>query len=123
MYWRNYSDVEIVSEYDTAGPGEYGSIINFDRYVETSDGRRFNRNDRQSAIALATLFEVFDEIYPSEQKEGYLPLDVALRGKPAIATYLIGVHQLTEGEVASEMQVKSSTVRKYLTRFKPYTSS
>jgi len=123
VYWRNYSDVEIVSEYDTAGPGEYGSIINFDRYVETSDGRRFNRNDRQSAIALATLFEVFDEIYPSEQKEGYLPLDVALRGKPAIATYLIGVHQLTEGEVASEMQVKSSTVRKYLTRFKPYTSS
>lgn len=123
MYWRNYSDVEIVSEYDTAGPGEYGRIINFDRYVETSDGRRFERNDRQSAIALATLFEVFDEIYPAEQKEGYVPLHVALRGKPAIATYLVGVHELSEEEVASEMQVKSSTVRKYLTRFKPYTSS
>jgi hypothetical protein len=123
MYWRNYSDVAIVSEYDTAGPGEYGRIINYSIYVETSDGRRFERDDRQAAIALATLFEVFDELHPSEQKEGYVPLQIALKGKPAIATYLIGVRELSEEEVAEVMQVKPPTVRKYLSRFKPYTKS
>jgi hypothetical protein len=123
MRWRNYSDVEIVSEYDTAGPGEHGRILNFNRYVETADGRRFKRGDRQSAIALATLFEIFDELSPSERKEGYVPLCVALKGKPAIATYLMGVHELAEEEVADMMEVKPPTVRKYLSRFKPYTES
>lgn len=123
MRWRSYSDVEVTSEYDTVGPGEYGRIINFRRFVETSDGRRFERNDRKAAIALATLFEVFDELQPSERKDGFVPVEVALEGKPAIATYLVGVHEMTAREVAEVMGVNPATVQKYLTRFKPYTNS
>jgi DNA-directed RNA polymerase specialized sigma24 family protein len=121
MRWRGYSDAELVSEYETTGPGRTGKIINYKRYVETPDGRRFLRNDRKSAIALATLFEVLDQLEPSEAKEGHVSVEAALRGKPAIATFLIGVHEMSMEEVATVMDVAEPTVQKYISRFKPYT--
>lgn len=123
MHWRDYEDVKITSEYDTAGPGKYGRIINYERFVETADGRRFNINKRKSAIALATLFEVLDRLKPSEKKDGFVPTRVAVRGQPAIATYLVGVHEFSVEETAEVMDVNPGTVEKYLSRFKPYTSS
>lgn len=91
--------------------------------TDTADERVFERNSWESAVALQALFEVFENIEPTEVNDGCVPIDVAIEGKPAIATYLLGANDLSPEQVASCMDVERSTVMKYLARFRPDTFS
>lgn len=116
MAYRDYTRTEVIREVEdtTSGAG-----INYVWYVEVEDGRQFERQSWRSAFALAALFEDFDKLDPSEKKERFVPIDIALAGKPTIAAYLAGIHGMSRDEIAERMGVAPSTVQKYLARIDP----
>lgn len=61
----------------------------------------------------------FEYTYVTDAKEGYVPEEIAIEGKPAISVYLCGVHRHSTEEVAEKMGVARETVTKYITRFDP----
>jgi hypothetical protein len=52
-----------------------------------------------------------------ESEEGTIPTEIAIEGKPAIATFLCGVHELPPEQIAKRMNITRDTVLKYLARF------
>lgn len=56
------------------------------------------------------------EIEPPEQKDGLIPVDVALSGNPDIAVYLHGGLLYSSEEVCEIMDVSIETLYKYITR-------
>lgn len=46
-----------------------------------------------------------------------IPVDVAIKGKAAIAVYLVVVGQNSREEVAEKMEVQEDTIRKYITDY------
>ena len=123
MRWRDYDYAEVVSDWDRRKSGTRTYITNPTYYVETSDGDQFKQDGRDTAIALATLLERINDVEVIRQRTDVVPISVAVEGKPAIATYLRGVHEMSIEEIADQMKIKRRTVKKYLNRFRPYTDS
>jgi DNA-directed RNA polymerase specialized sigma24 family protein len=90
--------------------------------IEDSDGRTFERDERRPAVALAALIDVVDLDVDNKQ-EGFVPVEVAVEGQPAIATYLVGVHEYSAKQAGEAMGVEIETIEKYLSRFKPHTDA
>lgn len=94
---------------------EYVLSVSPDYYREEIE---FIRQRWHQARSLAIILNR-DYWCVANAKEGCLPEQFAIEGKPAIATYFCGVHQYTTEEVAEMMDVKRDTVVKYISRFDP----
>ncbi|MFA1610148.1 hypothetical protein [Halobellus rubicundus] len=78
----------------------------------------FVRQEWEQARSLAIILNR-DYEYVAYAEDGMVPQELAIEGKPAIATYLCGVHENSTEEVAEMMDVQRDTVVKYLSRFDP----
>lgn len=67
-----------------------------------------------SRTALISRFGKFETECPPDK----IPTEVAVEGKPAIASYLYVGHKLEKEEIAATMEITESTVTKYLHRFR-----
>lgn len=75
-------------------------------------------DDYRSAIALSVLLQEYDDSV-LDTDERAIPVEIAVDGRPSIATYLRGVHENSREEVGEVMDVSPDTVRKYISRFRP----
>lgn len=92
--------------------------------LETGDGREFNLGVR---LSLYASFAALDSMYgpfPVIEDENRIPIEIAVEGSAALATYLMLVFQAYHdmswkeslNEVAARLDVQEYTVRKYLKR-------
>jgi hypothetical protein len=72
---------------------------------------------RPRIISHTALISRFGEL-ETECSPDKIPTEVAVDGKPAIASYIYGVHELPKEEVADTMDISESTVTKYLHRLR-----
>jgi len=49
--------------------------------------------------------------------EGLIPVEIATRGRPAIASYLHAIHGFDKQEIAEKLDVQKETVRQYWHRY------
>jgi len=120
MASRDYTRSDVIrEEVDTT---YWGHPI-YTWHIEVEDGRQFERDSWRSAYALASLFDRFEKVDPPDKKEGFIPIVIALEGKPAIAAYLAGIHEMSREDIADRIEVAPTTVQKYLARFDPNRSS
>lgn len=71
----------------------------------------------QVAFAFAAIVDRYRNAY-SDLDGNVVPTEIAVDGKPAIASYLRGIQQQSRNEIAKLMDVKDDTVTKYLQRFR-----
>lgn len=114
------TDVDIVSGTEI---GEDRRVIDSEYFVEIAGGEQIERDTIGAAMALATLVDQLGGVAMYEQHKDVVPTKVAIEGMPAIATYLRGVHQMPREKIAEELEVTQETVTKYLTRFRPFSTS
>jgi len=94
--------------------------------LETGDGREFNLGVR---LSLYSSFAALDSMYgpfPVIEDADRIPIEIAVEGSAAIATYLMLVFQAHHdmswkeslNEVANRLDVQEYTARKYLKRIR-----
>lgn len=119
---------EIDDEFQTLREGNNGTLVKGwkidDSWVRGNfeiirDGETVAtiEDDFRAAMACAAVFEEYGEI-ETDVSESLVPVEVALDGNEAIASYLCGVHQVSREETAKIMDVEADTVTKYLNRFR-----
>lgn len=108
---RRYGRFRYTSEYVVSVSPEY-----YNEEVE------FIRQGWHQARCLAIILNR-DYWHVATAEEGMIPEKFAIEGKPAVATYLCGVHQYSTKDVADMMDVKRETVVKYISRFDPQRTS
>lgn len=74
------------------------------------------------AISLAAVVETYGDVELDSERE-MIPLEVALDGNTAIATYLHGVQRLPKAQIAEIMDITEGSVQEYLRRFRPHYNS
>jgi len=96
-------------------PWEYIVTTSPEYFVEEIE---FVRQSGHQARSLAIILDRDYELV-AYAEEGMVPQEIAIEGKPAIATYLCGVYEYTTEEIGEMMNVQRDTVVKYLARFDP----
>lgn len=89
--------------------------------IRSADGdvvAEFEEGDYHSITYCAAIIDRYGDV-TSTDEESLVPVEVAVDGKPALATYLYGVLAWSREEIAEEFDVKEESVRKYLQRFRP----
>ncbi|WP_256544831.1 hypothetical protein [Halobellus inordinatus] len=116
-FTREYGQVRIQKRiYGRRGyPWDYLVLTSPEYFTEEID---FVRQEWHQARSLATILNL-DYQYVAYAEDGMIPQDLAIEGKPAIATYLCGVHEYTTEHIAEMMEIQRETVVKYLARFDP----
>ena len=90
-------------------------------YRIVHDGEKitvFENGEYRAALACATIVDRYGKDIIADIDNQFVPVNVALDGNPAIASYLYGVHRQSKERVAEVMGVKDRTVTKYLNRFR-----
>lgn len=83
------------------------------------DGRNVGVLDNyREGLSLGAIVEAYGEVY-SQDDWSEIPIEIALDGNTAIATYLHGVHELPREKIAEIMDVEEVTITEYLRRFRP----
>ena len=106
-----------VFRFSERGGGGFAWVVTPDGDLIPFVGKRlFYRRNRQRAHLFAELWARTGRVETSNDPS-FIPLSVAAIGKPAIAAYLIAVHQLPHSRIARELDISESTVGQYLSHF------
>jgi predicted DNA-binding protein (UPF0251 family) len=105
------SDTVTLKYVYTEGHREHQIFVNGVRIEKVPSARR------RRIIARTALISRFGEL-EIECPPDKIPTEIAVDGKPAIASYLYGIHELRKEEIAATMDISKSTVKKYLRRFR-----
>lgn len=92
--------------------------------LETGDGREFEVGDR---VRMYSSYAALDSMYGPfavMEDENRIPIEIAVEGSAALATYLMMVYQvhydmsykMAINNTAEKIDVKKCTVRKYINR-------
>ena len=115
------TETEIILEFEGGAVIEGKQLSDYwvrGPYTIRADGLEIVRNDYLAAKSLAALLDVNKDVQLDVERD-LLPIEVAIDGKPAIATYLSGVHEYSKEDISELLDVKERTVTKYLGRFRP----
>lgn len=112
QYERNGSTITLKYEEDE-------DLIGYRHHwnVKLPSGEEYDKPSFRSARALTAICAAFDNIDPNKSIEGHIPIEIAVNGKPAIATHLIGIYNMKKGQVADLLEVEEDTIAQYIRRF------